>query len=157
VKAGIVEHVVDYRWSSWSEYSSDNCLTPICATKSVFARIQKDELNELVCTILEEYEEILDIENESTKQLSDDEIKDFLLQSQGITNPLMIQSLEKVRRNEILITAKAMGAGLRQLTRLKGVSFGVYKSCNDENNQKNRPHDPDPMIRNKKPRRSLVK
>lgn len=127
VKAGIVEHVVDYRWSSWSEYSSDNCLTPICATKSVFARIQKDELNELVCTILEEYEEILDIENESTKQLSDDEIKDFLLQSQGITNPLMIQSLEKVRRNEILITAKAMGAGLRQLSRLTGVSFGVIQ------------------------------
>ena len=127
MKAGIVEHVVDYRWSSWSEYSSDNCLTPICATKSVFARIQKDELNELICTILEEYEEILDIENESTKQLSDDEIKDFLLQSQGITNPLMIQSLEKVRRNEILITAKAMGAGLRQLSRLTGVSFGVIQ------------------------------
>ena len=57
--------------------------------------------------------------------------------------PLMIQSLEKVRRNEILITAKAMGAGLRQQSRLKGVSFGVYKSCNDENNQKNRPHDPE--------------
>jgi ketopantoate reductase len=93
----------------------------------VFARIQKDELNELVCTILEEYEEILDIENESTKQLSDDEIKNFLLQSQGITNPLMIQSLEKVRRNEILITAKAMGAGLRQLSRLTGVSFGVIQ------------------------------
>ena len=33
--------------------------------------------------------------------------------------PLMIQSLEKVRRNEILITAKAMGAGLRQLSRMK--------------------------------------
>ena len=32
--------------------------------------------------------------------------------------PLMIQSLEKVRRNEILITAKAMGARLRQLSRL---------------------------------------
>ena len=41
--------------------------------------------------------------------------------------PLMIQSLEKVRRNEILITAKAMGAGLRQLSRLTGVSFGVIQ------------------------------
>ena len=36
--------------------------------------------------------------------------------------PLMIQSLEKVRR-----TAKAMGAGLRQLSRLTGVSFGVIQ------------------------------
>lgn len=41
--------------------------------------------------------------------------------------PLMIQSLEKVRRNEILITAKAMGAGQRQLSRLTGVSFGVIQ------------------------------
>jgi hypothetical protein len=41
--------------------------------------------------------------------------------------PLMIQSLEKVKRNEILITAKAMGAGLRQLSRLTGVSFGVIQ------------------------------
>ena len=43
--------------------------------------------------------------------------------------PLMIQSLEKVRRNEILITAKAMGAGLRQLSRLTGVSFGQSIIC----------------------------
>jgi len=41
--------------------------------------------------------------------------------------PLMIQSLENVRRNEILITAKAMEAGLRQLSRLTGVSFGVIQ------------------------------
>ena len=39
----------------------------------------------------------------------------------------MIQSLEKVRRNEILITAKAMGARLRQLSRLTGVSFGAIQ------------------------------
>ena len=46
--------------------------------------------------------------------------------------PLMIQSLEKVRRNEILITAKAMGAGLRQLSRLTGVSFGVIQKLGDD-------------------------
>ena len=26
VKAGIVENVVDYQWSSWKEYNSDNCI-----------------------------------------------------------------------------------------------------------------------------------
>lgn len=93
----------------------------------MYSRISKDELNELVCTALEEYEEILDIENESPKQLSDDDVKDFLLHSEGISNPLMIQSLEKVRRNEVLIAAKRMGAGLRKLSRLTGVSFGVIQ------------------------------
>lgn len=56
-----------------------------------------------------------------------DDVKDFLLHSEGISNPLMIQSLEKVRRNEVLIAAKRMGAGLRQLSRLTGVSFGVIQ------------------------------
>ena len=57
----------------------------------------------------------------------DDDVKAFLLQNQGIANPLMIQSLEKVRRNEVLMAAKGFGAGLRQLSRLTGVSFGVIQ------------------------------
>ena len=109
------------------EYKDDGSEAPICATNPVFTRIPKDELRELVCTSLEEYGEILDIDNESPQQLSDDDVKAFLLQSQGIANPLMIQSLEKVRRNEILMSAKGFGAGLRQLSRLTGVSFGVIQ------------------------------
>ena len=127
VKAGIVENIADYQWSSWNEYISPNNADSFCAAKTVYTRIPKDELNELVYTTLEEYEEILDIDSESPKQPSDDDVKDFLLHSEGISNPLMIQSLEKVRRNEVLIAAKRMGAGLRQLSRLTGVSFGVIQ------------------------------
>ena len=46
--------------------------------------------------------------------------------------PLMIQSLEKVRRNEILITAKAMGAGQRQLSRLTCVSDDTHTPTYNE-------------------------
>ena len=38
-----------------------------------------------------------------------------------------IQSLEKTRRNEMLISALSFGAGIRQLSRLTGVSFGVIQ------------------------------
>lgn len=55
--------------------------------------------------------------------------KSFLQQSCGIDNPLMVQSLEKVRCNEILISARVIGAGLHQLARLTGVSFGVVQKC----------------------------
>ena len=41
----------------------------------------------------------------------------------------MVQSLDKVIRNEILIPARVIGAGLRQLARLTGVSFGVVQKC----------------------------
>ena len=55
----------------------------------------------------------------------DDE--DYLQMSQGIANPLMVQSLEKTRRNEVLRYALSFGAGVRQLSRLTGVSFGVVQ------------------------------
>ena len=54
-------------------------------------------------------------------------LKAFLLKSKGIANPLIIQSLEKTRRNEMLISALSFGAGIRQLSRLTGVSFGVIQ------------------------------
>ena len=44
-----------------------------------------------------------------------------------IANPLMVQSLEKARRNIILKSAKSMGAGIRQLSRLTGVSYGIIQ------------------------------
>lgn len=129
LKAGLVEKVDDYKWSSWEEYKMDYVAAPLCATKTVLNRFSKQELTEFVCTPIEEYHEILDIDNEAPRQLSDDEVKSFLLRSFGIENPLMVQSLDKVRRNEILISARVIGAGMRQLARLTGVSFGVVQKC----------------------------
>jgi len=39
----------------------------------------------------------------------------------------MIQSLERGRRNEVLRATLSFGAGIRQLSRLTGVSFGVIQ------------------------------
>ena len=70
---------------------------------------------------------ILDIESSEVVYHTDSELKDFLSNTHGVTNPLMIQSLEKSRRNSILKSAKNYGAGLRQLSRLTGVSYGVIQ------------------------------
>ena len=97
-----------------------------CATSAVLSRIPRGELAELVCSPVEEYG-ILDIDADTDKHVSDSEIRAFLLEKQGIANPLMVQSLEKGRRNEVLRSAKLFGAGIRQLSRLTGVSFGVIQ------------------------------
>ncbi len=124
VKAGLVEHVSDYPWSSWSEYGLNT--DGFCATGAVLSRIPREELAELVCSPVDEYG-ILDIDAETGKHVSDSEIRAFLLDKQGIANPLMVQSLEKGRRDEVLRSTKAFGAGIRQLSRLTGVSFGVIQ------------------------------
>ena len=128
VKSGIVETVEDYPWSSWNEYVGQDILgNPLCAVSSVLARIDRQNLVGLVGTPVNDYKDILDIETEERQSLSDDDIRTFLLNTHGIANPLMIQSLERVRRNYVLKSVKDFGAGIRQLSRLTGVSFGVIQ------------------------------
>ena len=127
LKARIVEEIDDYPWSSWKEYVSDSCMAPFCSTKVVFSRVPKEYLTEQVSSPVEEYGQILDIDTDGIRPISDSDVKAFLLKSKGIANPLIIQSLEKTRRNEMLISALSFGAGIRQLSRLTGVSFGVIQ------------------------------
>ena len=49
------------------------------------------------------------------------------LQMVACLRGLGIQSLEKSRRNYILKSAKEFGAGIHQLSRLTGVSYGVIQ------------------------------
>jgi hypothetical protein len=111
----------------WKEYVTDSRTAPVCSTKPVFSRIPREDLMELVNSPVEEYGQILDIDTDNTKPVSDSDVKAFLLKSKGIANPLIIQSLEKTRRNEMLISALSIGAGIRQISRLTGVSFSVIQ------------------------------
>lgn len=137
-KAGIVEKITDYPWSSWSEYASDDVSNGFCSTKPVFSRISRDDLQELVNVPIEGDSAILDIDTDSSNSVSDSDVKAFLLNAQRIANPLMVQSLEKSRRNEVLWDALSCGAGIRQLSRLTGVSYGVIQKL--KNDLEKRPH-----------------
>ena len=128
VKSAIVETAEAYPWSSWNEYLGKDILgIPLCAVPSVLARIDRCNLTEWVNTPVDDYKDILDIDTEERQSLSDDDIRTVLLNTYGIANPLMVQSLEKLRRNYVLKSVKDIGAGIRQLARLTGVSFGVIQ------------------------------
>ena len=67
----------------------------------------------------------------------DHEIRQLLEVTYGITEPLKVQELDKEKRNEILLAALDLGAGLRQLSRLTGVTYGVIHrlSCMRQTDQ----------------------
>ena len=44
----------------------------------------------------------------------------------------IIQSLEKTKRNVVLRSALSFGAGIRQLSRLTGISFGVIQKLKND-------------------------
>ena len=101
--------------------------TGVCTTRAVFARVSQTDLVDLVNMPIEEDGRLLDIDTDGYKSISDSDVKACLQMSQGIANPLMVQSLEKTRRNEVLRYAPSFGAGVRQLSRLNGISFGVVQ------------------------------
>ena len=49
---------------------------------------------ELINTPIEDDGQILDIDTDGYKSVSDSDVKVFLQKSQGIANPLMVQSLD---------------------------------------------------------------
>ncbi len=123
VKGGLVARVADYPWSSWGEYASN--VSGFCCVEAVFKHIPSKDLEELVNSSVDGFEDTLDIESKAS--MKDHEVRTFLMENYGISNPLTIQSLEKTRRNEVLLSARTMGAGIRQLSRMTGVSFGLIQ------------------------------
>jgi len=57
--------------------------------------------------------------------MGDREIRQHLLDSYGITDSIKVQEMDKEKRNEIITSCLELGAGMRQLSRLTGVTYGV--------------------------------
>ena len=122
----MVEKADTYQWSSWPEYTGEMpSALGLCATNVVTKRLSFDYLRELIETPLSDNVQILDIEDCPHITTGDHEIHQLLEGTYGISEPLKVQELNKEKRNEILLAALELGAGLRQLSRLTGVTYGV--------------------------------
>jgi len=93
----------------------------------VLNRIPISDLRELVNTPVDGQTGILDIDTDTHPSVSDNDIKSFLFERYGMTNPLDIQALPKEQRNELLQALKEFGGGVRQLSRITGVSYGIIQ------------------------------
>ena len=120
-KAGIVSKVGDYDWSSWKEYTgempSGACL---CATNATLKRMPLEDLRELVETPLDDDVQCLDLDQRVKTTVGDREVRQHLLERYDL-------------RNEIIISCLELGAGLRQLSRLTGVTYGVINRIDKKN------------------------
>ncbi len=57
--------------------------------------------------------------------MGDREIRQYLLDSYGITDSIKVQEMDKDKRNEIIVCCLEKGTRMRQLSRLTGVMYGV--------------------------------
>ena len=122
VKAGMVDEVKDYEFSSWGEYIDKNStLIPLCDTLTVLNRIPFGELNELVNEPLSDDIACLDIEEASKGRPSDDQVMMLIKEKTGATNSSAFQQLPAEIKRSVLVELKGRRASLRQLERLTGI------------------------------------
>ena len=129
VAAGIVSNVEDYVWSSWVEYTEARpCLFPVCTTSHVFVRMPKADLIELVKTPLAKTAAFLDVDTSHTRtDMSDEEIKEYLKERHGVSAATEIATWSRGMQSDIIRDLRRQGAGLRQLVRLTGISYGILR------------------------------
>ena len=128
VKAGIVEHVKDYEYSSWGEY--DGTVEPVfqlCDTGTVLRRVPFDDLEAMVNEPLSDEVNCLDMDDSSRSRPSDDQVWAYIKDKTGVTNGSAFQQLNDDVRRAVLKDLKEIGASHRQLERLTGIGRGVIQ------------------------------
>ena len=128
VKAGIVEHVKDYEYSSWGEY--DGTVEPVfqlCDTGTVLRRVPFDDLEAMVNEPLSDEVNCLDMDDPSRSRPSDDQVWAYIKDKTGVTNSSAFQRLNDDIRRAVLKELKEIGASHRQLARLTGIGRGVIQ------------------------------
>ena len=113
VKAGIVEHVKDYDFSSWGEY--DGTVEPvfqICDTHTVLNRIPFKELEEWVNDPLDDDVQCLEIEKKIYSKPSDDQVWQEIIKIAGVTCSSDFQKIDKTKQREALGQLRELGASV---------------------------------------------
>ena len=129
LKAGIVEKVKDYEYSSWGEYQGTvDPAFQICDTRTVLNRIPFNDLETWVNDPLPDDYYFLDNENEQPRlRLSDDQVWQHIIELTGVRNSSDFQKLDRDKQRESLRKLRDIGASVRQLERLTGVSRGIIQ------------------------------
>lgn len=129
LKAGIVEKVKDYEYSSWGEYQGTvDPAFQICDTRTVLNRIPFNDLETWVNDPLPDDYYFLDNENEQPRlRLSDDQVWQHIIKLTGVSNSSDFQKLVRDKQRETLRTLLETGASVRQLQRLTGLGRGLIQ------------------------------
>ena len=100
----------------------------ICDVNTVLNRITFKDLNEWVNDPLPDDCNFLDNENEQPRlRLSDDQVWQEIIKIAGVTCSSDFQKIDKTKQRDELGQLRELGASVRQLERLTGISRGIIQ------------------------------
>jgi REP element-mobilizing transposase RayT len=126
LKAGIVNDINEYKWSSYFEYLDKNKKQIV--DKDFILEIFDRDKNKAKTLFeefhrIEENRECLEIYNK--KRFKDKEAKELIIKICNVENCKDLQEFNKNERNNKLNILKEKGLSTRQLSRLTGISRGI--------------------------------
>ena len=128
VKAGVVDRVKDYAYSSWGEFDgSVESVFHVCDTRAVLNRIPFETLEELVNELLPDNVQCLEVEGNCRQRPSDDQVWQQIRELASVTCSSAFQMLPDEKKRTILRRLKDNGASHRQLERLTGIGRGLIQ------------------------------
>ena len=132
VKAGLVRDAKDYPWSSWREYLSPDRLENICNTRATLRRIKIEDLSALVNQPLADDCACIDIDTSDIRKMTvhtDESVRQEILRLSQCQSIAEFQRKDIAERKQVCRQLKELGAGVRQLSRLTGISLGTISKC----------------------------
>jgi len=121
VKAGIVEKMNDYKYSSYREYLTDRILAD---TAFSLMMVGRDEWIRLHNIFAEENFEVA-----GKVSISEEQIRRKIQLLTGGSEPYEIASWSKLERNFAIGRLKEEGLSIRQIERATGISRGIVAKC----------------------------
>ncbi|SHJ57504.1 REP-associated tyrosine transposase [Paramaledivibacter caminithermalis] len=126
LKAGIVEDISKYPWSSYREYIAKPMICDIEMALSLFTEDRQKAIALFKGFNLEKNNDVC-LEYNQNVRLNDEEASEFIKGIAEVKSPLEIQNFKNEKRNKIIKKCKEKGLSIRQIERLTGVSFGVIR------------------------------
>ncbi len=126
IKAGIVNDINDYRWSSFQEYIKKPIITDTDFAFRLFSP-DREKAFKLFETFMYAKNSDQCLDTDVHMKISDSEIRAMLLE-QGFSNINQLLQLKKDKRDEIIKHLKSVnGVSIRQLSRITGISKSIIE------------------------------
>lgn len=132
VKAGIVSDARDYPWSSWCEYLCPDKEENICNTRATLRRISLEDLSALVNQRPSDEYQCIDIDDSDIRKMTvhtDESVRKEIIWRSKCQSIAEFQRKDIGERKEVCRIMKIRGAGVRQLSRITGISLGTISKC----------------------------
>jgi len=124
LKAGLAKEILEYKWSSYSEYLGKNRIIDCDFVLDIF---NKDR--EKAISMFTEFHKKRNNDNcldiKENKRLKDNEAIEIIKDICNIPHCIDLQKFEREERNRYLKALKEEGLSSRQIARLTGISRGI--------------------------------